>query len=50
MLGLKENVITGHHLPAGTGLREYETVIVGSKEAYELLQPTREVMSFDEEE
>jgi len=50
MLGLKENVITGHHIPAGTGLREYENLLVGSKEEYELLQTTREVMSFDEEE
>ena len=50
MLGLKENVITGHHIPAGTGLREYENLLVGSKEEYELLQSTREVMSFDEEE
>ncbi|MBP7931246.1 MAG: DNA-directed RNA polymerase subunit beta', partial [Chitinophagaceae bacterium] len=50
MLGLKENVITGHHIPAGTGLRDYEKLIVGSKEEYELLQTTREVMSFDEEE
>ena len=50
MLGLKENVITGHHIPAGTGLREYENILVGSKEEYELLQITREVMSFDEEE
>jgi len=50
MLGLKENVITGHHIPAGTGLRDYENIIVGSKEEYELLQTTREVMSFDEEE
>ena len=50
MLGLKENVITGHHIPAGTGLRDYEQLIVGSKEEYELLQTTREVMSFDDEE
>ena len=50
MLGLKENVITGHHIPAGTGLKDYENLIVGSKEEYELLQSTREVMSFDEEE
>ncbi|MEY3436559.1 MAG: DNA-directed RNA polymerase subunit beta' [Sphingobacteriales bacterium] len=50
MLGLKENVITGHHIPAGTGLREFENMIVGSKEEYELLQTTREVMTFDEEE
>ena len=50
MIGLKENVITGHHIPAGTGLREFENMIVGSKEEYELLQTTREAMAFDEEE
>ena len=50
MLGLKENVITGHLIPAGTGLRDFESIIVGSKEEYELLQTTREAMSFDEEE
>jgi DNA-directed RNA polymerase subunit beta' len=50
MLGLKENVITGHHIPAGTGLREFENMIVGSKEEYELLQTAREAMTFDEEE
>ncbi|HEX6849509.1 MAG TPA: DNA-directed RNA polymerase subunit beta' [Chitinophagaceae bacterium] len=50
MLGLKENVITGHPIPAGTGLREFENMIVGSKEEYELLQTTREAMTFDEEE
>ncbi len=50
MLGLKENVITGHPIPAGTGLRDFENMIVGSKEEYELLQTTREAMTFDEEE
>ncbi|MFI5133747.1 MAG: DNA-directed RNA polymerase subunit beta' [Chitinophagales bacterium] len=50
MLGLKENVITGHPIPAGTGLREFENMIVGSKEEYELLQTTKEAMAFDEEE
>ncbi|MBL0333850.1 MAG: DNA-directed RNA polymerase subunit beta' [Chitinophagaceae bacterium] len=50
MLGLKENVITGHPIPAGTGLREFDNMIVGSKEEYELLQTTREAMAFDEEE
>ena len=35
--GLKENVIVGHLIPAGTGLREYEKIIVGSKEEYESL-------------
>jgi DNA-directed RNA polymerase subunit beta' len=50
MLGLKENVITGHLIPAGTGLREFENMIVGSKEEYELLQTAKEAMTFDEEE
>jgi DNA-directed RNA polymerase subunit beta' len=50
MLGLKENVITGHPIPAGTGLREFDRMIVGNKEEYELLQITREAMVFDEEE
>jgi len=50
MLGLKENVITGHPIPAGTGLREFENMIVGSKDEYELLKKAKEVMSFDEEE
>ncbi len=35
--GLKENVIVGHLIPAGTGLREYEKIIVGSREDYESL-------------
>ena len=30
--GMKENVICGHLIPAGTGLREYQTLIVGDKE------------------
>ncbi len=50
LLGLKENVITGHAIPAGTGLREFENMIVGSKEEYELLLTTKEAMAFDEEE
>ncbi len=33
--GLKENVICGHLIPAGTGLREYKDIIVGSKEEYD---------------
>jgi len=35
--GLKENVIVGHKIPAGTGLREYEDLIIGSKEEYDTL-------------
>ena len=30
--GMKENVICGHLIPAGTGLREFEKIIVGSRE------------------
>ena len=33
--GLKENVIVGHKIPAGTGLREYDHIIVGSKDEFE---------------
>jgi DNA-directed RNA polymerase subunit beta' len=33
--GLKENVIVGHLIPAGTGQREYNSIIVGSLEEYE---------------
>jgi DNA-directed RNA polymerase subunit beta' len=40
--GLKENVIVGHKIPAGTGLREYEKIIVGSKEEYENLMSSKE--------
>ena len=50
MTGLKENVITGHLIPAGTGLRDFENLIVGSKEEYELLSAAREAMSFDDDE
>ncbi len=33
--GLKENVIVGHRIPAGTGLKEYQNIIVGSKKEFE---------------
>ena len=33
--GLKENVICGHLIPAGTGQREFERIIVGAKEEFE---------------
>jgi len=42
LAGLKENVIVGHLIPAGTGLREYENLIVGSKEEYQALIDSRE--------
>jgi len=33
--GLKENVVVGHKVPAGTGLRDYEDIVVGSKKDME---------------
>ncbi len=35
--GLKENVIVGHLIPAGTGQREYNSIIVGSLDEFENL-------------
>jgi len=42
MLGLKENVIVGHLIPAGTGMRTYEDLVVGSREEYDLLMSAKE--------
>lgn len=50
LLGLKENVITGGRIPAGTGSRDYNDMIVGSKDEYELLLASQDVLEFDEEE
>ena len=48
--GMKENVICGHLIPAGTGLREFDKIIVGSKEEYERIQANRKnVLDFNEE-
>jgi DNA-directed RNA polymerase subunit beta' len=38
--GLKENVIVGHLIPAGTGLKKYRSTVVGSQEEYEKMQET----------
>ncbi len=48
--GLKENVITGNLIPAGTGMREFEDILVGSKDDFELLLANRDVLQFDEDE
>jgi DNA-directed RNA polymerase subunit beta' len=37
LLGLKENVIVGHLIPAGTGVRKFQKMLVGSQEALETL-------------
>ena len=39
--GMKENVICGHLIPAGTGLREFEKLIVGSREEHDRVQANR---------
>ncbi|MDP2414871.1 DNA-directed RNA polymerase subunit beta' [Daejeonella sp.] len=41
LLGLKENVIVGHLIPSGTGLRQYERIIVGSQEEYDKLMASK---------
>ncbi|MGJ1286848.1 DNA-directed RNA polymerase subunit beta' [Sphingobacterium spiritivorum] len=42
LLGLKENVIVGHLIPSGTGLRDYGNIIVGSREEYDQLLASKE--------
>jgi DNA-directed RNA polymerase subunit beta' len=42
LLGLKENVIVGHLIPAGTGVRAFQKMIVGSKEVMEKLTEGKE--------
>jgi DNA-directed RNA polymerase subunit beta' len=39
--GLKENVIVGHLIPAGTGIRRFENIVTGSKEEYDRLMATK---------
>ncbi|MBP3229675.1 MAG: DNA-directed RNA polymerase subunit beta', partial [Prevotella sp.] len=47
--GMKENVICGHLIPAGTGLREFDKIIVGSREEYERMQANKKnVLDFAE--
>lgn len=43
--GLKENVIVGHLIPAGTGLKDYQDYVVGSKTEYESLKAAREAVN-----
>ena len=47
--GLKENVIVGHLIPAGTGLKEYSDMIVGSEREYdELISKSKGDIILDE--
>ncbi len=46
--GMKENVICGHLIPAGTGLREYERLVVGSKDDIEdIFAESKEIVDAD---
>ncbi|WP_159021395.1 DNA-directed RNA polymerase subunit beta' [Formosa sp. L2A11] len=46
--GLKENVIVGHKIPAGTGMRKYDHIIVGSKEEFdEMMQAKKQEVNFN---
>jgi len=44
--GLKENVIVGHRIPAGTGMRDYDDIIVGSNEEYNELVASKETYNY----
>ena len=50
LLGLKENVIVGHLIPAGTGLRDYDRLIVGSQEEFDQLMAAADEESVEAEE
>ena len=41
-MGLKENVIVGHKIPAGTGLRVWDDIVVGSQEEFDQLMAAKE--------
>ena len=45
--GLKENVIVGHKIPAGTGLRHYDNIIVGSKEEFDEMMQAKQELNYN---
>ncbi len=45
LMGMKENVICGHLIPAGTGLRDFDHIIVANKDEYEKLQSGRTIVT-----
>ncbi len=47
--GLKENVICGHPIPAGTGQREYEKLVVASMEDYQRMAKNKQAKEPDEQ-
>ena len=47
--GLKENVICGHHIPAGTGLRDYDKIVVTSAQEYAKMMKAQEALAAEAE-
>ncbi|GGG38446.1 DNA-directed RNA polymerase subunit beta' [Dokdonia pacifica] len=45
--GLKENVIVGHKIPAGTGMRRYDNIIVGSKEDLQNMMAEKQEVNYN---
>jgi DNA-directed RNA polymerase subunit beta' len=45
--GLKENVIVGHRIPAGTGMRNYSDIIVGSKEEFDEMMQVKQELNYN---
>ena len=49
--GMKENVICGHLIPAGTGLRQWQKLVVGSQEEHERMEANKKnVLDFAKKE
>ena len=49
--GMKENVICGHLIPAGTGLREFDKIVVGSKEEHDrALANRKSILEYSDDE
>jgi DNA-directed RNA polymerase subunit beta' len=46
---MKENVICGHLIPAGTGLREFDKIVVGNREDFERVAAHRKAVLDDME-
>ena len=45
--GLKENVIVGHRIPAGTGMRTYDKIIVGSQQEFDNMLKTKQEVNYN---
>jgi len=50
LLGLKENVLVGHLIPAGTGMHAYRNMIVASKEEHDSITNSKENIKIEKEQ